>query len=514
MDKKMNKPINRRDFLKLAGLVPLSLVGSRAVQALGLPQSAQNSQQNVLVVVFDALSALNISLYGYGRETTPNLDKLSKRAIIYRNHFAGANFTTPGTATLLTGTYSWTNRALNSNGKVAEPFVDQNIFHAFQNHYRISYSHNGWVNTLFKQFAKDLDEFVPREKLFLASFSDSLLSVFKNDEDIASVSWVRAMKKETEGYSYSLFLSSIYEQYRKGEDAKLRILFPRGLPSTGSDDGFLLEQAVDWLGNRLTAIPQPFLGYFHFLPPHYPYHTPADFYGRFDRDGLKIDEKPTDVFAPLKSENIAKVRTTYDEYLLYIDREFGRLYNSLETSGLLENTWVVFTSDHGEMFERGISGHSTPAMYQPVIRVPLLIFEPGRETGLDVTTPTSAIDVLPTLLQVTGQPIPNWHEGSVLPPFATTSPDPNRSIYALRAQANVPLAPLNPASIMLVKGRYKLVYFFGYPELNGAELVQLFDLESDPEELNDLQSTQKEIAAELFSELKAKLAEVDKPYRS
>jgi arylsulfatase A-like enzyme len=510
----MKQPFNRRDFLKLAGLLPLSLAGLRTMRALGLPQSTQNGPQNVLIVAFDALSALNISLYGYGRETTPNLDKLSKRAIVYRNHFAGANFTTPGTASLLTGTYSWTNRALNSNGKVAELFINQNIFHAFQNHYRIGYSHSGWVNTFFKQFSKDLEELVPREKLFLASLNDSLLTAFKNDEDISSISWVRAMKKETEGYSYSLFLSTLYEDYRNGEISKFNTLFPRGLPSSGSDDGFLLEQAIDWLGNRLAAIPQPFLGYFHFLPPHYPYHTSANFYGRFDKDGLKVLDKPNDVFAPPKNEKLSKIRTTYDEFLLYVDQEFGRLYNFLETSGLLKNTWVVFTSDHGEMFERGISGHSTPAIYQPVIRIPLLIFEPGRETGMEITTPTSAIDVLPTLLQVTGQPIPNWIEGCVLPPYAPTSPDPNRSIYALRAQNNAQFAPLNPASVMLVKGRYKLVYYFGYPELKGSELVHLFDIEADPEELKDRKSKKPEIAAELLSELKAKLAEVDRPYRS
>ena len=205
-------------------------------------------------------------------------------------------------------------------------------------------------------------------------------------------------------------------------------------------------------------------------------------------------------------------RTKYDEFILYADKAFGDLYASLEESGLLENTWVVFTSDHGEMFERGLRYHRGPTLYQPVIRVPLLIFEPGRKIGTDVYTSTSAIDLLPTLLHVTGQKIPDWTEGVVLPPYAPTSPDPNRSIYALQAYYNGQYAPLTQATTALIKGRYKLIYYFGYTKIKQGELALLFDIESDPEELVDLYSSKPEVAKELLAELKAKLAEVNKPY--
>jgi choline-sulfatase len=184
----------------------------------------------------------------------------------------------------------------------------------------------------------------------------------------------------------------------------------------------------------------------------------------------------------------------------------------LEASGLLENTWLVLTSDHGEMFERGISAHSTDALYQPVIRIPLLIFEPGRQVGMDIHSATSAVDVLPTLAHVTGHAIPDWTEGLVLPPFAPADPDANRSVYVMRAAKNEPDAPLGRASTMLVKGRYKLLYFFGYHEHGIDELVKLYDLESDPEELSDLSSSRPDVTSELLLELKGKLAEVNRPY--
>ena len=92
---------NRRDFLKLAGMLPLGLAAPQLDRSLGL----QSDKKNVIIIVFDAFSAYNISLYGYGRETTPNITRLAERATVYHNHYAGSNFTTPGTASLLTGTY-------------------------------------------------------------------------------------------------------------------------------------------------------------------------------------------------------------------------------------------------------------------------------------------------------------------------------------------------------------------------------------------------------------------------
>ena len=163
----MKNRFNRRDFLKLAGFLPLNFTAPHLLQAFNTQPSLQGKPKNVLVIIFDALSAYDISLYGYQRQTTPNIDRLAKRAVVYHNHFAAGNFTTPGTASLLTGVLPWTHRALNLNGKVADPYVAKNIFSAFKDYYRIAYTHNGFANTFLKQFHSDLDELIPRESLYL-----------------------------------------------------------------------------------------------------------------------------------------------------------------------------------------------------------------------------------------------------------------------------------------------------------------------------------------------------------
>ncbi len=495
-------------------MLPLSLAAEPFIRWAAPKNEKQVGQKNVLVVVFDAFSAYNISLYGYPRETTPTISKLSERAVRYHNHYAGGNFTTPGTASLLTGVLPWTHRAFQPAGMVSDQYVNRNLFSAFKDYHPIAYSHNGWVNILLNQFLSRSDGLIPRDKLLLGS-DEFLHILFRNDDDIASVGWLRNLNVEDEGYAYSLFLSRLYKEYQEKKFKDLKRTFPLGLPtagSAGSDNIFLLENAVDYLADRLTEVPQPFVGYFHFLPPHDPYRPPMEFYKHFHNDGFKPPQKPKDIFAKRTPKDILAKRAEYDEYILYVDREFGRLYDKLESAGLLEDTWLVLTSDHGELNERGITGHSTEVLYEPVIRVPLMIFEPGRKTGMDIHQNTSAVDVLPTLTHVTNQPVPDWVEGIPLPPYGSETGS-TRNIFTVRANKNGQYDPLTQASVMMVKDNYKLHYYFGYSLLPEMQQVKLFDVKDDPEELNDLSTSKKNLADALLDEVVAKLDEVNKPYQ-
>ena len=501
--------------MKFAGMLPLSFAAPSLANSLSSRQTT-GKLQNVIVVVFDAFSAFDISLYGYQRETTPNFARLAEKAVVYHNHYSGGNFTTPGTASLLSGMLPWKHRQFVHYGEGSEVFIKNNIFSAFKNYYRTAYSHNPLANNLLTKLNNggNLDNYILSKLLFLTT--DGIITdLFRNDEDIASVSWVRTAKAKDEGFAYSLFLSHLYGPYQEYKIERLRPYYPRGVPSVKSDNYFLLEQAIDWLGGELGKMPQPFISYFHLMPPHAPYKTHIDFYNRFKNDGLQPIVKPFDMFSRLDDPqytDIWQARRSYDEFILYADREFGRFMDSLENSGLLENTWVVLTSDHGELFERGVQGHFTPLLYQPVIRVPLMIFEPGRTTRTDIYSNTSAVDVLPTLLHVTGQSPADWTEGTVLPPFGPELAS-DRNIYVLQAKSNKQYAPITVATTTLVRENYKLQYFFGYDELGAdGERIELYDLKNDPQELSNLSSSKPETTAELLHEINQKLTEVDEPF--
>ncbi len=375
---------------------------------------------------------------------------------------------------------------------------------------------------MIRQFKKNVDELMRTDKLLLRG--SIVPAFFEKDEDIFTVSWVRYFEKRLDGNTYSLFLSYLNELNNLLIDANyasLKLEYPRGIPGISDFPGhladFLLEDAIDWLQENLGHLPQPFIGYFHFYPPHDPYRTHREFYGRYKNDKYTPTIKQPSIFSENKTPDaLLENRTDYDEFILYVDREFGRLFDYLDASGLSDNTWVILTSDHGEMFERGIRGHVTNVLYEPVIHIPLMIFEPGRKARLDVHTSTSAVDVLPTLLHVTGQPSADWAEGVILPPFSDSASalGKSRDIYVVEAKKNSNQnSPLTTATVALIKENYKLMNFFGYEELDGDEHIELYDLERDPEELNDLSLTKRETTAELLNEIKQKLAEVNEPYQ-
>jgi len=509
--------INRRDFLKLAGAIS---IGSLAPQFLFKPGlgNANGAQQNVLMIIFDAWSAQHLSLHGYPRETMPNLSKLAEKAIVYHNHYSAGNFTTPGTASLLSGVLPWTHRATAHNDMISEEFVDKNLFSLFPHYHRIAYSHNMLANTLLKQFILEIDDYIPRGNLFVSS--DKLVELlFSKDEDIASVSWIRALKQNGTGYSYSLNFPRIYETLKQRKINRtinrLEENFPRGLPALNEDEYYILEDSINFLQETLSTTSHPFLGYFHLLPPHYPYRTRKDFIDAFQNDGYKPVKKPEHIFSRSSSQgSLDERRTLYDEFILYADAEFARLYNSLEQVGVLENTWVILTSDHGELFERGVVGHKTPMMFQPVLKIPLIIFEPGRKSRLDVLENTSSIDVLPTLMKVTDQEIPTWLEGELLPPFNQNAQSKDRDIYSMNIVGSDKHQPVVKASLVLYRGDYKLVYYFGYKETENQDgVVELYNVKYDPDELNDLAETEREIANKMLEDVKNKLMVANQPFR-
>jgi len=90
------KKISRRDFLKLGLGFFEAVLASNLVPDAVQANKSQNSQPNIVLLVCDAMTAQNLSVYDYQRKTTPNLEKMAERAIVYHNHHAGGNFTPPG----------------------------------------------------------------------------------------------------------------------------------------------------------------------------------------------------------------------------------------------------------------------------------------------------------------------------------------------------------------------------------------------------------------------------------
>ena len=164
----MIKRLSRREILKLAGLLPFAYYLPKTLAETDRQKPKNTAdKKNVLLIVFDALSARNLSFHGYQRETTPNLTRLLDKASVYHNHYSGSNYTYPGTASILTGTYPWTNRGFSPHVEILEDFSEKNIFQAFNQHNRICYTQNPVAQSLIEKFLKDIEIFKRRQDLFL-----------------------------------------------------------------------------------------------------------------------------------------------------------------------------------------------------------------------------------------------------------------------------------------------------------------------------------------------------------
>jgi arylsulfatase A-like enzyme len=516
METMMPNNLTRRDFIKFLGMLSLLTV-QPPESTLGFTlQPGGQRLPNILILVFDALSAYHIPFYGYRRQTTPNLSRFANRATVFHSHYAGGNFTTPGTASLLTGTYPWSHHALHIQGTVLDEFSNKNIFSLLggRGYFRTAFSHNIVAMSLLNQFRSDIDKVKSTRDLSLVDdyFADRL---FPKDFTPA-VHAESLISRRGDTYSSSLFLYQVYRFWISIQEKNLikqyGQLFPRGIPAN-HNLFFTLEEAMDWTMGQLAKMPQPFLAYFHFLPPHDPYTTRREFVDRFD-DGWNPPPKP---FHPLSesqpNQSLNKKRREYDEYIAYADAEFGRLYDFMSRNGTLDNTYVIVTSDHGELFERGIWGHITPVLFEPVIRVPLLISKPGQQKKQDIYTHTSCVDIFPTLLHLSGMSKPDWCEGEVLPGIREEETVTDRSVFCVEAKSNPKYAPLRKRTVSLIKDHYKLVHYCGYKEYGDGDTYEMYNLNDDPEELNNIYSSRKSVASDLQALLNDQLIKVSRHFK-
>jgi hypothetical protein len=444
---------SRRDLLKLAALLPAGLALSNV-----LPNATPNSPMlhnsglpNVIILLFDAMTARNLSVYGYHRETTPNLERFAQRATVYYNHNSAGNFTIPGTASLLTGMLPWTHRALNSGGMIDRRLDDRNIFKLIGNTYhRVAFSQNIWADFILSQFDKDIDSFLSpstfgiTDHILGAKFKDKNLALralddflFKTDSPAATV--------------FSPIEKILFSRFRAQNTS---IDYPKGLPENINNPIiFRLNDLFNGLNSIISRLSSPYFAYFHVLSPHAPYRPDSEFYGKFNDNWHPIN-KPRHRFSENKDNSVLNdARRSYDEYIANIDKEFGIFIDTLDRTGVTKNAYVIVTSDHGEMFERGEKNHNTPLLFDPVIHIPLLISAPGQKDRTNIISPTNSIDVLPTLLKITGQDIPTWCEGQLLPGFGGRD-DYDRSTFTIEAKRNPAFAPIKIGTIAMRKGKY------------------------------------------------------------
>ncbi len=508
-------PFSRRDFLKILAHSPLLMASDKLSSFTLRHYGAGSGLPNIIIFVFDAFSAKHLSLYGYQRKTTPNIDKFAGQCTVFHSHYAGGNFTSSGTASLLTGTYPWTHRAIQYGGLVARRLVQRNIFDALgDSRYKLAYAQNPWADNLLQQFRNGIEDILDTSGFNLASTTISS-RFFKKDPIIAynALDRFTADPEFLPGSMIFSFLRKLQLRYFYSlYGAKYADAYPLGLPTVlnSSLDVFTLEDLFKGMIASIGGLPRDSsLAYYHIYPPHFPAMPLRKFADAF-QDGWTAASKPVHpLSSKVSTEEINAERLKYDEYIASLDFEFGSLIGQLKETGVLEDSYVILTSDHGELHERGELWHLNPFVYEELTKIPLVISAPGQKTRKDVRTLTSCVDLLPTLLHLSGISIPDWTEGRILPGFGgeERSVEP---VFTVDAKTESSFGVLESVSVAMVKGQYKLIYY-NYPRY--ANRFEFYDLQNDPEELDDLFSLTNPIANDMKAELEKKLEEINSSFR-
>ena len=257
---------------------------------------------------------------------------------------------------------------------------------------------------------------------------------------------------------------------------------------------------------------RPWVLFVSFVCPHFPLTAPPEyFYPYYDQDLPQpklyhMRDQPLHPFLEdyrasfayddffEDADMVKRAQAGYLGLCSFLDHNIGNVMQALEASGLKGDTRVVYTSDHGDnLGARGLWGKST--MLEESVGVPLIISGPDIPAGTVVDTPANLLDLYPFFMQCAGETSPEVlsddHPGIDVMRLINGE-DKTRAVFSeYHAMGS------KTAAYMIRKGPYKLIYYAHYPP-------QLFDLESDPEELNDLaeetnaQPVMDELTAELF----------------
>lgn len=424
----------------------LGFWGSPAVRRRVRTSSGERPPQGVILVVADTLRRDHLSSYGYERDTSPVLARLAAEGALFEDALAQATWTKVSMPSILTSLYP------SSHG------------------------------------VRDFPDRLPAAAETLAeAYREAGYATLA----LASIPFVGRVTNLHQGFE------TVHESGS----------LPRKLESKTARE--LVDRLLPWLDAHRDM---PFFVLLHVSDPHDPFepYAPYDalwsdpaFDDEFARQHAAARERITDPLLrrfgmPTREElltagvdpgpYVAHEVGWYDGSIRAMDAELGRLVDHLESLGLDERVLLAFTSDHGEEFlEHGRHFHGQ-SVYAELAEVPLILHGPGVTTGTVVEETVQTLDLMPTLLELSGLRTPERAQGRSLVPLLSSAGGRGRVPPAIverlaTSHAGAP-PPLEAAATAVIADGWKLIHHTTPPP--GVPEIQLFDRARDPGDLHDV----------------------------
>ncbi|MEO6025327.1 MAG: sulfatase [Candidatus Binatia bacterium] len=473
----------RRDIVRLASLLVVAAV---AALIWGKPLStaafddprplravAPASSPDVFLISMDTTRADHMSTYGYALETSPHLTALAADGLNFTQARSPAQWTVPGHASMLTGMYPSRHGAHYVGGWQGGPEIygRRRVFPLAEDKTTLAevLRERGWVTGGF-----------------VANFANlyrgfGMAQGFQHYEDHPSL-LLRPIPHVV-GFMQQFSPSFMKKPFRSAQDIN--------------------AGALTWLD----SLPQgrPGFVFMNYLEPHHWIAAPPyDLWARnlphakqLARKGLFTHKVP----AGLTKEERDFVTANYDGQILAMDAALGELVDELKKRGRYENALIVVSADHGELLgEHDIVGHGGRMMYEGLLHIPLVVKLPGAARPKAVVKDqVQLVDILPTVLQTLGAPIPGGVQGSPLQQVARNSlaeEHINPEFVSFYGEV------YNRALRVIYEGSYKLI-----SSSRGERL--LFDLSKDPDETTDLATQEPQRVTGMEEDLDAAMSTME-----
>ncbi len=268
------------------------------------------------------------------------------------------------------------------------------------------------------------------------------------------------------------------------------------LPAEHFEDVYIGRRAVEWIRNVPDDFPWHY--FVSFVGPHDPFDPPTEYADRYRDVGVPppvqggMEGKPAWVsgrHSPYEPPGVLQTRRQYCGAIGVIDDWVGRMLDALERRGMAENTYVVFTSDHGEMLgDHGL--YTKSVAYEPALRVPLMVAGPGIESGRVSEALIELIDLNPTVCELAGLPAQQNIDARSFAPVLRGETSDHRSdtVSAIR-------------NFRCIRTRtHKLIQNYG-------DALELYELQEDPQEVHNVAEEQPEMAHKLRRRLNQRFIE-------
>ena len=415
-------------------------------------KSQAEDRSNVILIVMDTVRADHLSLYGYERNTTPNLSQFARDGIVFRNAIAPSSWTIPSHASMFTGLMP-SEHGARISATVSEG--NERTFPRLASEYQ----------TLAEVLSASGYETAAIVSNLTLSKEAGMAQGFEYYDNRERIAVDTAMCRTL---SPAQWMLKAFQRYVFDFDPRHDVYdFCRNA-------GEITPLVYDWIGENRE---RPFFLFVNYMDAHNPFHPHPELATqlvRSDRSGSKDLDTPSPL--PIAADHREDAEN-YDAEIAYLDAHLGALFDYLGSQNLLSETLVIVTSDHGEAFgEHGQVGHCK-SLYGEEIHVPLIVRYPRGAGGpAEDRRFTSLASLMPLILEHVG----------IAHPIDGQPGEPDDESFVLAELRRSPHEP-DIRSLHTQGGMKAIIGMFDRHE-------ELYDLRSDPFETVDLASQRMDFA--------------------